>query len=270
MPQVATKASKISSELTVYLTEGERLDDISFRRYLRDIDALKDHVVEDYLKALAFGAYGRVDDAIAHFELSLKTCRNEVVAKNFLVYLSDFGTLRKSFLTSIELAEQFVSPFIYLHAYENCIFQGQMDLAEKYYHSYSKLFSGEELDSMENKLEDVLFDVNYFKEVANLSGNEYELLLEKVTNVLDEHKVHPSALKFYGISEEKVNAMILVAKTSDVEKLADMNVELAFLLAEYDCLIQKNFSVWFEAEEDHIQADKSDSAHIARGMLNVG
>lgn len=270
MPQLATKASKLSSELTVYLTDGERLDDVSFRRYLREIEALKDRVVEDYLKALVFGAYGRVDDAIAHFELSLQTCRNDVVAKNFLVYLSDFGTLRKSFTTSIQLAEQFVSPFIYLHAYENSLFLGQMDLAEKYYRSYCKLFSEEELESMDNKLDDVLFEVNSFKELANLSGKEYELLLDNVTNILDAHKIRQSAMKFYGISEEKVNAMIMVVKTSDVDLLADMNVELAFSIAEHDCLLNKNYTVWFESEEDHTQAGNTDSTHIARGMLNVG
>lgn len=249
MLQPAIKSAEISTELTAYLTEGERLDEVSFRRYLRDIDALKDPVAEDYLKALVFGAYGREDDAIAHFERSLQVCHNEVVAKNFLVYLSDFGSLTASFTKSVELAEKYVSPFIYQHAYENCIFVGRMDLAEKYYHSYVKLFSGEALESMENKLDDVLFEVNAFKHSAGFSGLEYELLFKTLTQIMDSHKLHPLALKFYDLAEEKVNTLVVVTKTPDVSLLADMNVELAFSVAEHDCFMHKNFSLWFEAEE---------------------
>lgn len=271
MPQPATKVHLISEELTEYLVKGVRLDDVSFRRYLRDVDALKDSVVEDYLKALVFGAYGREADAITHFERSLQICHNEVVAKNFLVYLSDFGSLGKSFLASVELAEKYVSPFIYLNAYENSIFVGKMNLAEKYYRSYSKLFDDEELESMENKLDDVLFQVNSFMESAGISALEYELLFENITSVMDSHKIHPAAIKFYDISEEKINALVLVTKTSDIELLADMNVELAFSLAEHDCLMQKNFSLWFEAEEEQTaESSASDLVRVTRSMLNVG
>ncbi|HCP1111186.1 TPA: hypothetical protein OF761_001593 [Escherichia coli] len=125
MLQPAKKASVISAGLTKYLKDGVRIDDFNFRRMLREIEALRDPVSEDYLLALVYGAHGQVNEAIGFFERSLQVCHNKVVAKNFLVFLSDYGTLKKSFETSIKLAESFVSPFIYLQAYENSLFNGE-------------------------------------------------------------------------------------------------------------------------------------------------
>lgn len=192
MLQPAKKASVISARLTKYLKDGVRIDDFSFRRMLREIEALRDPVSEDYLLALVYGAHGQVNEAIGFFERSLQVCHNEVVAKNFLVFLSDYGTLKKSFETSIKLAESFISPFIYLQAYENSLFMGKMALAEKYFQSYSKLFGDKEPEKMDNHLDEVVSQVESFKQRADLSGLEYELIFNNVANVMDSQKVHLS------------------------------------------------------------------------------
>ncbi|MDH5836843.1 hypothetical protein QFY96_06960 [Escherichia coli] len=68
MLQPAKKASVISARLTKYLKDGVRIDDFSFRRMLREIEALRDPVSEDYLLALVYGAHGQVNEAIGFFE----------------------------------------------------------------------------------------------------------------------------------------------------------------------------------------------------------
>ncbi|GAB5070905.1 hypothetical protein SedNR2807_10910 [Citrobacter sedlakii] len=271
MPQPAKKASVISEQLTKYLQDEVRIDDFSFRRMLREIEALRDPVSEDYLFALVHGAHGQVNEAISFFERSLQVCSNEVVAKNFLVFLSDYGTLKKSFETSIELAESFVSPFIYLQAYENSIFMGKMGLAEKYFQSYSKLFGDKEPEKMENNLDEVVSQVESFKQRADLSGLEYELIFKNVADVMDAQNVHPSGMRFYNISEEKVNAVVFMTKSSDAEQIADMNIELAFSMAEHDCLAHKDFAVWFECKDAPVDENAiSGSGLITRRISHAG
>lgn len=271
MPQPASKASVISEQLTKYLQEEVRLDDFSFRRLLREIEVLRDPISEDYLFALAYGAHGQVDDAISFFERSLQVCSNEVVAKNFLVFLSDYGTLKKSFETSVELAESYVSPFIYLQAYENCLFMGKMELAKKYYLSYSKLFGDKEPEKLDNNLDEVVSQVESFKQRANLSGLEYEILFKNVADVMDNQKVHPAGMRFYNISEEKVNAIVFMTQSSNAELISDMNVELAFSMAEHDCLAHKDFAVWFECKDAHLEENNIlESGLITRRISHAG
>ncbi|AML05812.1 TPA: hypothetical protein JLS89_004780 [Escherichia coli] len=271
MLQPAKKASVISARLTKYLKDGVRIDDFSFRRMLREIEALRDPVSEDYLLALVYGAHGQVNEAIGFFERSLQVCHNEVVAKNFLVFLSDYGTLKKSFETSIKLAESFISPFIYLQAYENSLFMGKMALAEKYFQSYSKLFGDKEPEKMDNHLDEVVSQVESFKQRADLSGLEYELIFNNVANVMDSQKVHLSGMRFYNISEEKVNAIVFMTKSSDAEQIADMNIELAFSMAEHDCLVGKDFAVWFECKDTHIEQNAiSELGLITRRVAHAG
>lgn len=271
MAQPAQKASIISEQLTKYLAERTKLDDVSFRRCLREIEGLKDYASEHYLKALAYGAYGKVDEAIAYFEGSLQNFSNDVVAKNFIVFLSDYGTLGKSFETSIKLAERYVSPFIYLHAYENAIFVGEMSVAEKYYNAYAKVLGEEEAAKMPNKYHEVASDVDAFMQLANLTSLEYKLLFQNITSIMDENKVQPSRMKFYNVTEEKLNAIVVMINTNDTNLIADMNIELAFLIAENDCFMQKPFTVWFECEEVSEELNStSDGNLITRGGAHAG
>lgn len=66
MPKAAPKSNKIASELIDVLKAKVKIDEFTFRKYLREIDSLNDRFSDDYLKALAYAAFGLKDDAV-HF-----------------------------------------------------------------------------------------------------------------------------------------------------------------------------------------------------------
>lgn len=124
---------------------------------------------------------------------------------------------------------------------------------------------------MDNNLDEVVSQVESFKQRADLSGLEYELIFKNVSDVMDAQKIHPSGMRFYNISEEKVNAIVFMTKSTDAEQIADMNIELAFSMAEHDCLARKDFAVWFECKDAHVDANAiSESGLITRRISHVG
>lgn len=94
MPQPALKANEISSELIDILAARNTISEMQYFRYIRDIEKLRDSASEDYLKALANGAFGRKDTAVAFFEEALKH-NNLIIAQNYVVYLNDYGSFRE-------------------------------------------------------------------------------------------------------------------------------------------------------------------------------
>ena len=42
----------------------------------------------------------------------------------------------------------------------------------------------------------------------------------------------------------------MTLKTNDIDVISDMNLDIAFSLAENDSLLGKNFSVWYQGLEE--------------------
>ena len=61
-----------------------------------------------------------------------------------------------------------------------------------------------------------------------------------------DHKVSPVAMSFCSIPEERTSSYVMAVNTEDSDVLSDMNLDIAFSLAENESLIGKPFSVWFE------------------------
>lgn len=123
MPQPALKANEISSELIDILAARNTISEMQYFRYIRDIEKLRDSASEDYLKALANGAFGRKDTAVAFFEEALKH-NNLIIAQNYVVYLNDYGSFREVEQVVNRLVERYNSPTMLSHAWEANLFWG--------------------------------------------------------------------------------------------------------------------------------------------------
>ncbi|HCZ9310117.1 TPA: hypothetical protein O4G90_001807 [Citrobacter amalonaticus] len=245
MPQPALKANEISGELIDILASKSQISEMQFYRYLRDIEKLNDSASEAYLKALANGAYGRKDDAVAFFKEALKQ-NNSLIAQNYVVYLSDYGTYSEVHEAVSGLVEQFHTKLLVGSAYESNLFTGNIDKAIYYVKKLISMVDEKDADMLKSLASTALKRSTLFKQTTGISDSEFQDIAKRVVDVMDSYKVSPIAVSFFAVPEENMSSYVMAVNTLDVDVLSDMNLDIAFSLAENDSLIGKPFSVWFE------------------------
>ncbi|HHG8589858.1 TPA: hypothetical protein ACPYUC_002337 [Citrobacter koseri] len=245
MPQPALKANEISSELVDILASKTKISEMQFYRYIRDIEKLKDSSSEDYLKALAHGAYGRKDVAVAFFKEALKQ-KNSIIAQNYVVYLSDYGTYSELHEAVSQLVDHFHTQLMVGSAWESYLFMGNIDKAIHYAHKLMGMVDEKDADMLRTLASTAKQQYALFKKTTGISDSEFQDIALRVVGVLDSYKVNPIAVSFFAVPEEKTSSYVMAVNTFDADVLSDMNLDIAFSLAENDSLIGKPFSVWFE------------------------
>ncbi|MFE8049267.1 hypothetical protein [Brenneria goodwinii] len=249
MPQLALKANEISSELIDLLASKTSISEMQFFSYLRDIEKLRYSAYEDYLKALANGAFGRKDVAVAFFEEALKQ-NNSLIAENFIVYLSDYGSFREVEEAVNRLVDRFYTPTMLNYAWEVNLFTGCIDKALYYAERLISMVREKEAELVKHLAATALAQSTLFKRTTGITDPEFQDIADRVVDVMANHKVNPVALSFCSIPEEKTSSYIMTVNTSDSDVLSDMNLDIAFSLAENDSFIGKPFSVWFEGRSE--------------------
>ncbi|AGN84939.1 hypothetical protein [Enterobacter sp. R4-368] len=251
MPQAELKANEIGSELIDLLQAKSSITEMEFYRYIKDIEKLKDRVSEDYLKALANGVYGRKDIAIDFFEASLKQ-NSDIFAQNYVVYLNDYGTFRETRDLVNRLVPQYGSRTMIGHAWETNLFMGDIDKALYFANKFISIVDESEGEKMSRIAASALKDTTEFKQTVGITDEDYKDLANRVVDVMDAYHVKPRVLEFFSVPEEQTSSYIMFVNSDDIDILSDMNLDIAFSLAENDNLVGKKFSVWFKGniEED--------------------
>lgn len=252
MPQLALKANEISSELIDILASKTQISEMQYYRYLKDIEKLRDSSSEDYLKALANGAYGKKDAAVAFFEEAAKQ-GGELVAQNYIVYLSDYGTYREVQDVVNRFAGRYISRTMFGHAWETNLFMGDIDAALYFAERLISIADEKEAEMVTDRAASALAQTTQFKQFSGVSDDEFKDIANRVVDVMDSHGVSPVALSFFSIPEEQTSSYVMTVDTVDPDVLSDMNLDIAFSLAENDSLIGKPFSVWFEGSQEDTQ-----------------
>lgn len=249
MPQLALKANEISSELIDILAARGTISEMQYYRYLRDIEKLRDSASEDYLKALANGAFGRKDTAVAFFEEALKH-NNLLIAQNYVVYLNDYGSFREVEQAVNRLVERYNSPTMLSHAWEANLFSGRIDKALYYAERLISMVDEKEAEMVKHLAATALAQSTTFKSTTGITDEEFQDIANRIVDIMTHHKVGPVAMSFCSVPEERTSSYVMTVNTEDSDVLSDMNLDIAFSLAENDSLIGKPFSVWFEGHSE--------------------
>lgn len=245
MPKAVPKSLEISVQLIDHLRLRTQLDDFSFRRCLRDIENLNDHYSENYLKALAYAAYGRKDEAVQFFEESLRF-GIDIYALNYAVYLEEYGLHRELHELVGRLISQYRCKTMLRFGWETNLFTGNIDTALSYAESFITAEEGKEAEAMQNDAKGIVRDTKRFKECSGLTDEEYRRMAQRVVDVADNYHARPSAIEFVFVPEEQSASYIMKVKAQDVETLSDMNIDIAFSLADDESLAGKKLGVWYQ------------------------
>ncbi|EPP7093066.1 hypothetical protein [Klebsiella michiganensis] len=244
MPKAARKSNQIADELIDVLMSKTKIEDFTFRKYLREIDKLNDRFSEDYLKALACAAHGRKDDAVAFFEASL-AYGVDTYAMNYTIFLSEYGTHKELKELVSRLATKYGSKTMLTFGWETNLFTGNIQTALYYADRYIAIAEDKEAEAMKDDAYGIAVESEKFKNNAGLSEEQYKDIAQRMIDVADKHEVRASSIFFHFVPEEKTAAYILTVKTDDIDLIADMNLDIAFSLAENESLAGKRFSVWY-------------------------
>ncbi|CVA87215.1 hypothetical protein [Serratia marcescens] len=251
MPQPLPKFVEINDELTDRLSAGSVLSEMEFYRYIRSIEAVNDRAVQSYLYAMANAAYGQKEKAVAFFEEAL-SYRVDIAPDNYLAYINDAGSFSEVKELSHRLAKSVVKKQIFHSAYQTSIFSGNLEQASFYAKKYINIADVKESQEMASSLSDATKEIQKFKERSGLSDADFQMVADATIRVVETHGCKISGLSYQSIREESAHSYVVLVKSSDPEKVAEMNIDLAFALADYDQLTDKRFSAWFKGQEaDH-------------------
>ncbi|AUZ70354.1 MULTISPECIES: hypothetical protein [Citrobacter freundii complex] len=244
MPKAVPKSLEISIQLIDYLRLRKKLDDFNFRRYIRQIEGLNDRFSQDYLLALAYAANGRKDEAVSFFEESLKV-GVDTYALNYAVYLEEYGLHRELYEVVNRLISRYGCKSMLRFGWETNLFTGKIDAALFYAERFITAAKGKEAEEMADDASGIIRDTKRFKECTGLTDDEYIDMAQRIVDVADSYGVRPAAIEFIFVPEEKSASYIMRVKTEDVDILSDMNIDIAFSLAENDSLAGKKLGVWY-------------------------
>ncbi|WPU24475.1 hypothetical protein RI049_06900 [Cedecea neteri] len=248
MPTAVPKSFEISVQLIDHLRLKIQLDDFSFRRCLREIENLNDRYSEDYLKALAYAAYGKKDEAVEFFEESLKF-GIDTYALNYAIYLDEYGLHRELHELVNRLSSRYGCKTMLEFGWETNLFTGNIDAALSYAERFTTSEQGKDAEKMQENAEGIVRDTKRFKECAGLTDEEYRRMAQRVVDVADNYHARPSAIAFVFVPEEQSASYVMKVKTQDVETLADMNIDIAFSLAEDETLAGKKLGIWYQYDD---------------------
>ncbi|QUG75075.1 hypothetical protein GKQ23_08765 [Erwinia sp. E602] len=247
MPEPLSKSTEYAHQLIDILKSGELLAEWDLHSWIRNIKALGNSAHEEYLLALAWAAYGDSDKASPLFERALCVeSEADVVAKNYLIFVSLRGELADAVKLSWRLSQKFISPeilcrAIYLHLYYG-EFAKAFELNRKFLRMVPQAaeqhFSGD-LASLESGLA-------RFRSTANMSDAQFTVLVRSVAAIMRKNNAITEHYSFHSLNEEAMNAYVVTVANCNVDRVAAMNLQLALELAEHDELLSLNFSVWFE------------------------
>ena len=89
-----------------------------------------------------------------------------------------------------------------------------------------------------------------FKSTTGITDEEFQDIANRIVDIMTYHKVGPVAMSFCSVPEERTSSYVMTVNTEDTDVLSDMNLDIAFSLAENESLIGKPFSVWFEGHSE--------------------
>lgn len=244
---------QLHSELTSFLKRDEVISEFQVAQYLKKISKHADGLYAVYLKGMVYAAAGRKSEAVKFFELSIQS-EEFIYHANYLAYLDNNG----AFPEWKELAEKFSDKFSTVKSFaKSCvtanIFTLDCDRADYFLDRYVKLHdqgSPKVVDFISNyhKQKDA---INKFLETASFDICAKNALVDSVNHVLTDNNLQIKEMKcITGTPHDKyLNVFNITVNSSDVDLLTDINIEVAYQLAEKDELIGKNFSVWLSGEE---------------------
>ncbi|WP_369427064.1 hypothetical protein [Providencia sp. PROV236] len=245
------KSEELMHSLQDRISNEEVSNEIELMQTLREIDKYSSGLEKNHLKALAYSLNNKIDKACDFFELSIQV-NNLDYARNYLAVINQRSSNVKYLQLLHRFADEYESPTLAFLAYQSCLNIADLRNAEKFISKAIKLSEEDKRNAYINEFQNAKLALMKYLMLSGLSEEELMNLANIVISILDEWKVQIVAINYTNTSahDEQSNLFMMTAECDDPEILSDMNIALAYKLAEHDEFIGKNFSVFIGGVND--------------------
>lgn len=172
---------------------------------------------------------------------------------NYAIYLSEFGTHKELREVVNRLITKYGSKTMLTFGWETNLFTGNIETALHYADRFIAIADEKDAEAMKNDAHGIAIESEKFRQKAGLTEDEYKDIAQKMIDVADNYGIRASSISF--ILQQKKNCGIYTdVKTDDIDVIADMNIDIAFSLAENENLAGKRFSVWYRGTQEEENA----------------
>ncbi|WP_038155813.1 hypothetical protein [Trabulsiella guamensis] len=238
------KLNETLEMLTSRIDDGCDLDVFTFNRVVSSARKIPDEPLKLMLLALAHGAAGKHDDAVNFFKQAV-VYRDEIIARNYLSYLSHTGQYELYREEAVRLAKEIVSKTLSIRARNATYADGDSELSLFFARkALSMVGDDRERAIMEREVMNRTQALDRFVEVTRLSTAEISTLTRAVVNVAKKHDVLAVSHDYYTGSDGDAG-IICDIFCEDADLISDMDIEVATELAMNEMFADKNITAWF-------------------------
>ncbi|MBH2957565.1 hypothetical protein I5L45_02045 [Serratia marcescens] len=241
-PTPQLKSSKLIQELGEMLRLGETLDELSYRRIVRELEC--DETVNG-ISALGFAhaAAGKIEKAIDLFEWATQF-NEQSIALNFCYVLHVSGFHQRYQEVIFPFADKFGTKGLTISAAGEAYTQGDAELFEHYMNKHISLLSEDEGRSFAMEYKDrIKQEIADAYSSTNCTGEQFRLLNKVIHQVLSKYNAQTVLTE---VSHNGAGCYVVDIKDKSPREIAEMNYKLAELICMEelldDCSLIARFS----------------------------
>lgn len=234
--------------LTYHIDSRQELDIFSYRKIVTQAEKIPDEPLRLMILGLVSGAAGKHDDALKFFKEGVKY-RDDVVARNYLSYLSHTGQYELYREDAVRLAKEMDSFPLFIRARNAAYASGDGELSLFFARRAMTMIGDDQArERMESEVKVRDRMLNDFIRVTNLNTDEISALTLTVAGVARKYGVLAVAHDYY-TSDDGDAAIICDVLCLDDDTISDMDIEIATELAVSDTFSDKNLTAWFRGKD---------------------
>lgn len=251
LPDPSKKISEVKQILKLAIDHRDYIDLFSVRKYERMAKEM--HVISERFEFLGFvyGAAGRSEDAIDSFKKGA-AFRNASIARNYLAYLSRARHYELYRLEAIRIAREISDYRLFIRARNAAYASGDIDLSSFFAKkAIAMVREDSERKALLEEFEMHKERLEKFQKISGLLQSEIEKFTLLVVNVTNKFNVTAVAHDFYSSVDSTDAAVICDVMCDDPDTLAEMDIEIATVIAMSDMFSLKNVTAWYRVADGH-------------------
>ncbi|MFB0770345.1 MULTISPECIES: hypothetical protein [Proteus] len=239
--------NELQNELTSFLLNEKELDQFTLKKYLHKAESIERYDIRHMIIGLAYAAARKYDRANESFRIALQS-NDERVQRNYFAYLNSSKQIKKYIEDSYKIIGNISAQIIRMISVPSAIFFGDKESARI---ELEKLLKNPPLQNFNyqhiiDQYEYFLSNFGDFMTIANMTDKDFDWFNNQILDVCERLKTIPLSTQHYVDRNHGEIAFITTVSTRDPEIIANMDFELAMLIAENDSFLERGITGWFK------------------------
>ncbi len=241
-----SKAAEIRSTLTNFIDDQSSMSEFEGKLCEREINKLQDASERDELKALLLGACGKTAEAITQFEKAIRIHAKYSTICNYCIFLKKAGCFKKAKAAYVTYYNWFDDAQMLQSACAFLSLSAEMDAIKVCSLKLAGLL-GQDTDEAKTvmyRYANLIEVVQEAKDVCGVNESDIDSITDIALGIADQYKI-PDHIGCFDVIDSTFTFVVSVDKEYS-QKLADLNIDASFALAEREELLSKDITILFQ------------------------